>query len=505
MIAYELTAAIIKLHHSSCWHGDLSSRKVFLSSQLQIFISDFNPSKPFCPESSHQNPYQFFKLYYCGGSAGSAGEAGSGCYLAPERLQIGQDVDFGKADLFSLGCILGEIFGEGDAFLCFEDTIALANCDNDRDYYEILKYALYSVTDEPIANLIKALCHPCPKERVLSMSDLSVFGVNTSTIKKREVMSKFSLQPCLEFLMDLRELDLNHRDFESILQIALTSSDLLLKMHIVSLLSTKLTEAALLPSLAESLDDCFGHLFFRHADKIIAGAKKLRIAHGMKSEPSKKKDDIMQLILKDNLIQEAVEVADELNLSTAELWSKLFQIYRSSGNENLVFEDIFGFHAAKAATTNPEVWNAFVKYSKLQVKLSKNIFLSRIAFSLDLAKNDIPFHVFYSSKDQTKPLHVSQIDSSQFRFRQRLMASIAFQPAGKIIGIFEDHINKIIVMYCTSNLYFWDLSALCLAARIVKGPFATATPRSDSSIKKIFLLNELIVILYSDGLLCQYR
>ena len=506
LVAHDLTEAIFKLHEAKCWHGDLSCRKVLLSSQAEVFLSDFNATKPFSVESTHQSAYEFFKNWYCSSTVSSGCEAGNGCYLAPERLQFGRTQSYQKADLFSLGCILGDIFGEGDAFLCFEDTFRLANCKNDDEYNRILDAALDAVEDDRIGCLIRKLCHRNPDERVLELTDAQkVFSVSSATFRKRELLSQFNLQRHLDTLIDLQQFQMNRHDLESLLQIALTEEDLLTRLHTVHLLTMKwpYLKSDIFSIFEESFCDFFVHLLLQHADKLAASKGRLRIAHGLKCEAGKRKEEFMHSILKDNLIQEASELADDLNMTTPELWSKFYQLYRSSGDENLAFEELFGFYACRI-TSEPVLWNTFTKYSKVPSKLSKNIFTSRIAFSLDLAKNDIPFHVFYSGTDAKDHTASGSAPAAQSRFRQRLMSTILFEQSEQIIDIFEDRLNNILVMYCPSNLYFWDLSALCLAPRTVKGPFATAKPRNNSSFKKAVLHENSLVILYSDGLLCRY-
>lgn len=501
-VALQLTESILKLHEAKCWHGNLSSRNIFLSSQLKVFLADFNPLIPFAPNCPAQSQFEFFKSWFAEATQGCGEEVGNGCYLAPERLKAGSIEQFEKADLFALGCILGEIFGKGDAFLCFEDAIKLANSDTEEEYNAILDRILLSIDARDISLLIKRLCSRNPDKRYLNLYDLNLFDIHKKTIRKKDLMNQLQLSQKIDLLQQLGEFEMTRQDLESIVEMALSENDPLLKLHLCHLLCISDTFSQW-PELSDILGEPFSHMFLQHLDKIKSSTGILSIAYGLKFETGKKKDEFLQSFSKQNLFQNALQLVDTINISTIELWSKLYQLYRSSGQNCAPFEEAVGFFLS-LSSVDSELKNIFAKHSRILKEQPKAPFISRISFSLDLAKNYIPFHTIHSrekAKRSTKP----KTDTSEnFRFRQRLMASIVFEQASTIVDVLQDQSNNILVMYSSTTLYFWDLSEMCLTPRTVKGPFALAKPRSNSMITKAMIMNDSIVILYSDGLLCKY-
>lgn len=107
-IAFQLLCALRDCHAKGVHHGDIKSENVLVTSWNWIFLADFASFKPtYLPAD---NPADF--SYYFDTSARRI------CYVAPERfLDAGQkkedEVLTDSMDVFSLGCVIAELFLEG--------------------------------------------------------------------------------------------------------------------------------------------------------------------------------------------------------------------------------------------------------------------------------------------------------------------------------------------------------------------------------------------------------
>lgn len=112
-IAFQLLCAIRDCHGRGIFHGDIKSENVLVTSWGWVYLTDFASTfKPvYLPED---NPADF--SYYYDTSARRT------CYLAPERfLAAGQQASENKVvqwnmDIFSLGCVIAELFTEAPTF-----------------------------------------------------------------------------------------------------------------------------------------------------------------------------------------------------------------------------------------------------------------------------------------------------------------------------------------------------------------------------------------------------
>ena len=111
-IAFQLLCAVRDCHSRGIFHGDIKSENVLVTSWGWIYLTDFSSAfKPvYLPED---NPADF-SFYY-------DTSARRTCYLAPERfLAAGQkptdDVVQWNMDIFSLGCVIAELFTETPTF-----------------------------------------------------------------------------------------------------------------------------------------------------------------------------------------------------------------------------------------------------------------------------------------------------------------------------------------------------------------------------------------------------
>ncbi|KAI5363352.1 Putative serine/threonine-protein kinase Vps15 [Septoria linicola] len=133
-IAYQLLCAVKDCHDRGVYHGDIKSENVLVTSWGWVYLTDFASSfKPvYLPED---NPADFTFYYDTSGRRI--------CNLAPERFfmpgerpQEGDLVQW-NMDVFSLGCVLAELFTETPTFTLsqmyrykrgeYDPTVALLN------------------------------------------------------------------------------------------------------------------------------------------------------------------------------------------------------------------------------------------------------------------------------------------------------------------------------------------------------------------------------------------
>lgn len=133
-IAFQLLCAVKDCHIRNVFHGDIKSENVLVTSWGWVYLTDFaSQFKPvYLPED---DPAKF--TYFYDASARRT------CYLAPERFTAaGQSPREGDTvqwnmDIFSLGCVLAELFTETPTFTLaqlyryrkgeYDPTVALLN------------------------------------------------------------------------------------------------------------------------------------------------------------------------------------------------------------------------------------------------------------------------------------------------------------------------------------------------------------------------------------------
>lgn len=112
-LAFQLLSAIRDCHARNIYHGDIKTENTLVTSWNWLYLSDFSAAyKPiFLPED---NPAEFSFYFDISGRRT--------CYLAPERfLNAGESADSQGGltwamDVFSVGCVIAEIFLETPIF-----------------------------------------------------------------------------------------------------------------------------------------------------------------------------------------------------------------------------------------------------------------------------------------------------------------------------------------------------------------------------------------------------
>lgn len=110
-IAYQILRALQTCHANNICHGDIKSENVLVGSYKWVYLTDFAPFKPVhLPETDSA---QF--LYYFDTSQRRA------CYVAPERFSTDIEKLTPAHDIYSAGCVIGELFLEGQPLLTLAD------------------------------------------------------------------------------------------------------------------------------------------------------------------------------------------------------------------------------------------------------------------------------------------------------------------------------------------------------------------------------------------------
>lgn len=111
-IAFQLLCAVRDCHARGVFHGDIKSENVLITSWGWVYLTDFaSHIKPlYLPEDDPAD----FGLYFDSAARRT-------CYIAPERfLSAGEKASDDKVqwnmDIFSVGCVIAELFTEGPTF-----------------------------------------------------------------------------------------------------------------------------------------------------------------------------------------------------------------------------------------------------------------------------------------------------------------------------------------------------------------------------------------------------
>ena len=134
-------------------HGDLKCENILLTRDDWLVLSDFAPFKPI--QLPLSNPAEF--TYYFDTSRRRA------AYLAPERFIATDDKDFfpileleRAMDIFSAGCIIAELFNDGQPLFTYGDILAFTDGTFNPDLSNL---------DDDIQDLVKQMIQRSSKNR----------------------------------------------------------------------------------------------------------------------------------------------------------------------------------------------------------------------------------------------------------------------------------------------------------------------------------------------------
>lgn len=119
-IGYQIVMGLVEAHEHGVCHGDVKTENVMLTSWGWVFLVDFLPFKPtWLPKD---NPADFSIFFDTSGKRK--------CCIAPERFVLARDGVGGglkaEMDMFSLGCVLAEVFSDGVSIFKYSDVLEYA-------------------------------------------------------------------------------------------------------------------------------------------------------------------------------------------------------------------------------------------------------------------------------------------------------------------------------------------------------------------------------------------
>eukprot|EP00210_Caulerpa_lentillifera_P004626 g4412.t1 len=114
-VAYQLLDALVQCHSQGVCHGDIKSENALVTSWNWVFLADFASYKPtYLPADNPADFSYFFDI---------AGERR--CHVAPERFFETRSLPQGELttamDIFSLGCVIAELFLDGKGLFEFSE------------------------------------------------------------------------------------------------------------------------------------------------------------------------------------------------------------------------------------------------------------------------------------------------------------------------------------------------------------------------------------------------
>ncbi|RAL37168.1 hypothetical protein DM860_004090 [Cuscuta australis] len=121
-LAFQLLCAVKQSHERGVCHGDIKCENVLVTSWNWLYLADYASFKPtYIP---HDDPSDFSFFFDTGGRRR--------CYLAPERfyehggeMHVAQDAPLKPSmDIFSVGCVIAELFLEGQPLFELSQLLA---------------------------------------------------------------------------------------------------------------------------------------------------------------------------------------------------------------------------------------------------------------------------------------------------------------------------------------------------------------------------------------------
>lgn len=167
-LAYQLLCAVKQSHDKEVCHGDIKCENVLVSSWNWLYLADFASFKPtYIPDD---DPSDFSFFFDTGGRRR--------CYLAPERFydHVGEahnapDAPLKKSmDIFSVGCVIAELFLEGQPLFELSQLLAYRRGQYDPSMY------LEKIPDIGIREMIMHMIQLDPAVRLSCDSYLQSFA-----------------------------------------------------------------------------------------------------------------------------------------------------------------------------------------------------------------------------------------------------------------------------------------------------------------------------------------
>ncbi|XP_042473564.1 serine/threonine-protein kinase VPS15-like isoform X1 [Zingiber officinale] len=167
-LAFQLLCAVEQSHNKGVCHGDIKCENVLVTSWNWLYLADFASFKPtYIPDD---DPSDFSFFFDTGGRRR--------CYLAPERFYdhggespVVPDAPLKPSmDIFSLGCVIAELFLEGQPLFELSQLLAYR-----RGQYDPCQ-CLEKIQDEGVQKMILHMIQLNPNARLSSQSYLQNYA-----------------------------------------------------------------------------------------------------------------------------------------------------------------------------------------------------------------------------------------------------------------------------------------------------------------------------------------
>ncbi|KTW28816.1 hypothetical protein T552_01446 [Pneumocystis carinii B80] len=154
-IVFQLLSGLRDCHSKGVYHGDIKIENVMVTSWNWVYLVDFSFFKPnFLPED---NPADF--SYFYDSSSRRV------CYIAPERFLCSSGLRHGeltdKMDIFSLGCVIAELFLEGIPLFTLSQLLKYK-----QGRYNPISTLLNKIEDPEVKSLICHMINLDPEKRL---------------------------------------------------------------------------------------------------------------------------------------------------------------------------------------------------------------------------------------------------------------------------------------------------------------------------------------------------
>ncbi|KAF3912306.1 hypothetical protein AA313_de0204676 [Arthrobotrys entomopaga] len=154
-ITYQLLCGLRDCHLKGLHHGDIKAENILITTWNWAYLSDFAHFKPtYLPED---NPADFSYFFDSSGRRT--------CYLAPERfhspMRAVQDKITDSMDIFSLGCVIAELFLEGTTLFNLSTLFKYK-----RGQYDPAHTHLVKIEDPEIRSLVTHMINVDPTKRL---------------------------------------------------------------------------------------------------------------------------------------------------------------------------------------------------------------------------------------------------------------------------------------------------------------------------------------------------
>ncbi|KAL6633375.1 hypothetical protein ACP70R_026046 [Stipagrostis hirtigluma subsp. patula] len=215
-LVVQLIHAVEQSHSKGVCHGDIKCENVLVTSWNWLYLADFASFKPtYIPDD---DPSDFSFYFDTGGRRR--------CYLAPERFyehgseaQVAADAPLQPSmDIFSLGCVLAELFLEGQPLFELSQLLAYR-----RGQYDP-KHTLEKIQDTGIRDMILHMIQLDPKERLPCRSYLQKYESVVFPIYFSKFLHKF-FSDIVPLDSDAR-VEKTQENFEKLHEIMMSGSEI---------------------------------------------------------------------------------------------------------------------------------------------------------------------------------------------------------------------------------------------------------------------------------------